>query len=290
MPSWHWIPCLGGRSMRPILERIDFTVRALCASGGQIDRVPTGTDYYSIMDCLADFKDNPGGVMAVGGSEDVDEYPVDVQPRGKFPVVVDYNDNNDDGMSRGGRIALVGHSAGGWISRIYLSSKSYGGKSYGGSRFVHSLVTLGTPNADADGAAFRGLEWVNRVEKENQQQKERDEEGNNDRFDVAGLAVAGAGFRGADALGDSYDFCGGEEGVKKEDVDGDGLTPVFSALNWKKADQMLLRGKVTHFPWENVLGGGLLLPELVRARERNVPWYGDTEVMDQWVPWFEQFF
>merc|ERR1719162_1876774 len=40
MPSWHWIPCLGGRSMRPILERIDFTVRALCASGGQIDRVP----------------------------------------------------------------------------------------------------------------------------------------------------------------------------------------------------------------------------------------------------------
>lgn len=29
MPNWHWLPCLGGRSMRPMLERIDFTVRHL---------------------------------------------------------------------------------------------------------------------------------------------------------------------------------------------------------------------------------------------------------------------
>ena len=27
MPVWHWLPCLGGRSMRPMLERIDHTVR-----------------------------------------------------------------------------------------------------------------------------------------------------------------------------------------------------------------------------------------------------------------------
>jgi len=29
MPVWHWLPCLGGRSMRPMLERIDHTVRLL---------------------------------------------------------------------------------------------------------------------------------------------------------------------------------------------------------------------------------------------------------------------
>jgi len=26
-PNWHWLPCLGGRSMRPMLERIDMAVR-----------------------------------------------------------------------------------------------------------------------------------------------------------------------------------------------------------------------------------------------------------------------
>ncbi|EOD35369.1 hypothetical protein EMIHUDRAFT_63084, partial [Emiliania huxleyi CCMP1516] len=56
MAAWHWLPCLGGRSMRPILERIDHT------------------------------------------------------PRGHFP---------EAGAARG-RVALIGHSAGGWISRVYL--------------------------------------------------------------------------------------------------------------------------------------------------------------------------
>jgi len=32
-------------------------------------------------------------------------------------------------------------SAGGWISRVYLSSSDYGGKSYDGSEYIHSLVT-----------------------------------------------------------------------------------------------------------------------------------------------------
>jgi hypothetical protein len=34
MPNWHWLPCLGGRSVRPILERIDFTVQHVLAAGG----------------------------------------------------------------------------------------------------------------------------------------------------------------------------------------------------------------------------------------------------------------
>ena len=29
MDWWHWIPCLGGRSVRPILDRIDHTVAGI---------------------------------------------------------------------------------------------------------------------------------------------------------------------------------------------------------------------------------------------------------------------
>jgi len=38
MPNWHWLPCLGGRSMRPMLERIDFTVKHLAAVAGDLDQ------------------------------------------------------------------------------------------------------------------------------------------------------------------------------------------------------------------------------------------------------------
>ena len=36
-PRWHWIPCLGGRSARPILERIDFAVDHVLAKVGSGD-------------------------------------------------------------------------------------------------------------------------------------------------------------------------------------------------------------------------------------------------------------
>ena len=105
MPVWHWLPCLGGRSMRPMLERIDHTVRHLAASGGDTTSVP---DFqYSPVDCWADFRQTPGGVFAVGGSAEPDEYPV-VEPRGTFPPASEPQ----------GRVILIGHSAGGWISRV----------------------------------------------------------------------------------------------------------------------------------------------------------------------------
>ena len=60
-------------------------------------------------------------------------------------------------------MAIIGHSAGGWISRVFLSEREYGGRAYRGAALVHSLVTLGTPHGDSKGAAFRGVAWVNRV-------------------------------------------------------------------------------------------------------------------------------
>lgn len=110
MAAWHWLPCLGGRSMRPILERIDHTVRHLAAAEGDPAAVP-GFE-YSWQDCLTDFVHTPGGIWEVGGSAEVQEYPI-VEPRGHFP---------EAGAARG-RVALIGHSAGGWISRVYLSKR-----------------------------------------------------------------------------------------------------------------------------------------------------------------------
>ena len=39
MPVWHWLPCLGGRSMRPILERIDHTVKVWSVARSQKPKI-----------------------------------------------------------------------------------------------------------------------------------------------------------------------------------------------------------------------------------------------------------
>lgn len=97
MPNWHWLPCLGGRSARPILERIDFTVRHLIANDGDTTKIPPYE--YTLVDTWRDFRDNPGGVFKVGGSSRVEDYPV-VEPRGRFPL--------PDELPKK-KVALIGH-------------------------------------------------------------------------------------------------------------------------------------------------------------------------------------
>jgi hypothetical protein len=119
MPNWHWLPCLGGRSARPILERIDFTVRHLVANlentenailsnkNNAIYNIPRYS--YSLWDCWKDFQNNPGGALKVGGSSNVDEYP-EVEPRGEFPRPENLrNDKNGSGGEPKKKIALIGH-------------------------------------------------------------------------------------------------------------------------------------------------------------------------------------
>jgi hypothetical protein len=83
MPNWHWLPCLGGRSARPILERIDFTVKHLIANDGDVTKIPPYQ--YTLADTWRDFRNNPGGIFEVGGSSRVDDYPT-VEPQGRFPL------------------------------------------------------------------------------------------------------------------------------------------------------------------------------------------------------------
>ena len=266
MPNWHWFPCLGARSLRPVLERIDYTVRHLCAqpdASGKVDFPPFD---YSAWDFVQDMWNNPGGLMKVGGSDKIEEYPV-VEPRGSFPVPSDEEYR--------GKIAIIGHSAGGWISRVYLSNRNYGGRAYRGSRFVHSLVTLGTPNADGVGPAFEGINWCNREPHEL-----RD-------LGIKTLAVGGQGFRGDEwdfMTRGSYAFCC-PHGTDGTTYDGDGITPIQSALALQGADHLTLDG-VTHFPWGEVSGGDLVSPKLYNDYKKdNGTWYGSEEALDQWAHW-----
>lgn len=277
MPNWHWLPCLGGRSMRPMLDRIDYAVRHLAgAAGNLVDFEEAGTtgggarEYddgngddargtfrrfagadpqllipnfsYNVLDLYRDFRNNPGGVLEVGGSAEVDRYPL-WDPMGTFP---------EPASEPMGKVALIGHSAGGWICRAYLSERNYGGKSYNGRRLVHSLVTLGSPHGNAPGPAFKGVEWVN---------SEVMDSGSG----VRALAVGGTGYRG-DSCGDltrgAYSFCCpvGSDGSQ---YDGDGVTPIQSALAMKQyvphADTLVLED-VGHFCWSDVFGGDIVAP------------------------------
>jgi hypothetical protein len=53
-----------------------------------------------------------------------------------------------------GSVAIVGHSAGGWISRILLGPVPYQGKKYDRAPLVRSLVTLGTPHTSIEAYPF----------------------------------------------------------------------------------------------------------------------------------------
>ena len=256
MANWHWLPCLGGRSVRPILERIDFTVKHLLAADGDVNKVPSFD--YSFMDLWKDLQDNPGGLASVGGSSAVEDYPV-VEPRGNFFL--------PESIPHDKKIALIGHSAGGWICRAYLSDRNYGGKVYNGKRFVHSLVTLGSPHLDAPGPAFEGIRWVDR-----------------EPALVRSLAVGGTGFDG-DKWGTftqgAYAFCcnAGSDGAS---YTGDGVTPVHSSLAYEGAETLELFG-VHHFCWSDVFGGDLISPELTKDYREGKPWYGSKDVIDKWA-------
>jgi pimeloyl-ACP methyl ester carboxylesterase len=272
MANWHWLPVLGGRSVRPILERIDFTVQQLIAKLEQDKDFLSGkfpSFDYSYLDAWNDFLENPGGVRRVGGSSAVQDYPKDIHPRGRFPRPQRTSSTNNK------KIALIGHSAGGWISRIYLSNQEYGGKVYDGSKYVHSLVTLGTPHAAAPGPAFEGINWINK---------------NPPNYDVRSLAVAGKGFQG-DRWGGltqgSYAFCC-PDGTDGSTYDGDGMTPTFSSLAMPNSESLILPQKqVNHFAWTDVgWVGKQVAPELYRDMQENGSlWYGSDEVVAEWLPW-----
>lgn len=261
MDWWHWVPCLGGRCMRPILERIDYTVDYVLANGPSAS-IPSPS--YSLSDFVDDFMNNPGGVLKVGGSGEPDEYPA-VEPSGD-----DFTESARKARtaeSSGSRVALVGHSAGGWISRIFLSDRLYAGRVYNAIDRVHSLVTLGSPHSPAPGIAFKALEWLAK---------------GGQPASVRCLAVGSKGIVGgesSDFTKNAYKFCGGEA----PETDGDGVTPLFSALDLPGAEKLALQG-LTHASEYPPLGP---TAELSEKRSSGQPWYGDAAPLEMWLAWLK---
>jgi pimeloyl-ACP methyl ester carboxylesterase len=256
-----WIPCLGGRSVRPILERIDATVQFMAAQ--ESGNLPFR---YNKADFWKDLTTNPGGVLKIGGTDIIDEYPA-VEPAGSFPRTV---------RPAVGKIALIGHSAGGWIGRVYCSNRPFGGRSqpYNGSERIHSLITLGTPHFAAPGPAFAGIAWCDIAEEE--------ADDDDPMTTLRRLAVAGSGFAATEwgtLTQNSYAFCG----YPDVDTDGDGITPIASAVAWKGAEHMVI-ANVTHFPWSETTGANLVAPELTKDHKMgNRTWYGSLSVVQQWA-------
>jgi pimeloyl-ACP methyl ester carboxylesterase len=188
-----WFPTLGGRSMLPILTKLDQTVKQ---------------------------------VMAETGSD---------------------------------RINLVGHSAGGWIARIYLGEVPYdihptdAGQIclWKAHTFVSVLVTLGTPHVSQERWTKRNLGFVKQTAP--------------GAFypDVRYVCVAGKAAYGERSLQGWFTYSSYELTCGQGNCWGDGVTPI-EAAHLAGAENLTLAG-VMHSPRP----GGT--------------WYGSPEPLRTWA-------
>jgi pimeloyl-ACP methyl ester carboxylesterase len=74
---------------------------------------------------------------------------------------VDAAVNDALAASGASRVTIVGHSAGGWIARIWLSRRaSYDGRVWAGAERAHKLICLGTPQTSAEPVTQRNMLFV----------------------------------------------------------------------------------------------------------------------------------
>ena len=162
------------------------------------------------------------------------------------------------------KVNLIGHSAGGWISRIYLGEKAYLARNaaiaaippWEAYRFVATLVTLGTPHISQERWTRWNLDFVN----------------NNypgafyssqvRYVCVAGKSIFGQRRRGSWLAYSSYRLTCGQGNCW-----GDGITPI-AAAHLEKAENLVLEG-VKHSPKATGI------------------WYGSPQVVPSWVSYLE---
>ncbi len=155
-------------------------------------------------------------------------------------------------------VHLIGHSAGGWISRIYLGDHPYDGQVWAGHKWVHTLITLGTPHRSQERWTRRNLDFVNTTYPGAYYAQVR-------YVCLAGKAIYGTP-RGSFAnwfTYQSYKLTCGEGACW-----GDGVTPVAAAH---------LEGA------ENLVYEDVLHAPRSRLRDRpNAPWYGSPAIVANW--------
>jgi triacylglycerol esterase/lipase EstA (alpha/beta hydrolase family) len=160
------------------------------------------------------------------------------------------------------QINLIGHSAGGWIARIYLGAENYDvhGRqpdqtpnqiyAWNGHRRVHQLITLGSPHTSQERWTKKNLNFVNDT-------YPGAYEADVNYVCIAGKSVLGARRRGQWLAHNSYELTCGQGNTW-----GDGITPIVAA-HLEGAKNLIL-DEVWHSP---------------RSPGR---WYGSPDVLAEW--------
>jgi pimeloyl-ACP methyl ester carboxylesterase len=157
------------------------------------------------------------------------------------------------------QVNLIGHSAGGWIARIYLGEVPYCDRTWAGRPLVNTLITLGTPHRSQERWTKRNLDFVNHNYP--------------GAFypDVRYICVAGKSIYGQLSWRlsewftySSYQLTGGEGQTW-----GDGVTPI-AAAHLEGATNLVLE-KVQHSPRPS--------PQHLEIHR----WYGSPDSLAHWI-------
>ena len=157
------------------------------------------------------------------------------------------------------RVNLIGHSAGGWIARIYLGEKPYdihgdvrGSEGVWNARAcVATLVTLGTPHISQERWTKRNLDFV------------KDNYPGAFYPDICYICVAGKAVYGQRRLGSWLAYNSYQLTCGQGNCWGDGITPI-AAAHLEGATNLILKG-VMHSPKSPGI------------------WYGSPEIKQAWI-------
>lgn len=157
------------------------------------------------------------------------------------------------------QVNLVGHSAGGWIARIYLGENPYAvhrsdlnrQNVWSAHRQVAALITLGTPHVSLERWTRRNLDFVNHTYPGAFHPSVR-------YTCVAGKAIFGKRWRHWFSYNSYALTCGLGE------CWGDGITPITAA----------------HLPGAN----NQVLDNVYHSPQPRVTWYGSQAAVAQWAP------
>jgi len=257
--SYHWLPTVTSNSMLPILEAIDHTVKHLSSLPEEPPETGISMSAARVERLIMKVPPMPFSIS------EMIKNALPFRSSGEAEMEGTAAGAEVAAACEGQKVALVAHSAAGWISRLYLSDKSHYGKAFCGSKLVQSLVTLGTPHQVEAGPTVGHVRRAN-------------EDGGALPDGVDCLTVASIGTKGdASAFARmSYHICEGFKDVTG--FDGDGVTTVDSALGVPGADRIVLDG-VTHMPPSQL--GDAVSPDA----NRDMPWYGSESQIDTWLPW-----
>jgi len=148
------------------------------------------------------------------------------------------------------KINLIGHSAGGWVARIYLGEVAYYDKVWHGQTSIAKLVTLGTPQRSLEPWTRRNLDFVN------------DNYPGAFHPDVEYVCVAGKSVYGEKKLGQWLAYSSYELTCGTGNTWGDGITPI-EAAHLDGAKNLVIE-KANHSP-------------------KSTLWYGSPEILPTWA-------